>query len=150
MILEAQFGQHLPLNRQSESSGRERVELSVSTLTDRIGTAAAVLSPLHALIEAHVLAAERLHGDDTTVPLLARGKTVTARLWTSVRDDQPFARPAPPAAVFHFSRDRTAEHPAARLDELLPWNWHRTQAPATAAARPSTALITGWIRFSHA
>ena len=80
MVLEAKFGQHLPLNRQSESYGREGVELSVSTLADWVGTAAAVLSPLHALIEAHVLAAERLHGDDTTVPLLARGKTVTARL----------------------------------------------------------------------
>jgi transposase len=111
MVLEAKFGQHLPLNRQSESYGREGVELSVSTLADWVGTAAAVLSPLHALIEAHVLTAERLHGDDTTVPLLARGKTVTARLWTYVRDDQPFAGPAPPAAVFYFSRDRTAEHP---------------------------------------
>ncbi|RKK03153.1 IS66 family transposase [Pseudoroseomonas wenyumeiae] len=115
MILEAKFGQHLPLNRQSESYAREGVELSVSTLADWVGTAAAVLSPLHALIEAHVLAAERLHGDDTTVPLLARGKTVTARLWAYVRDDQPFAGPAPPAAVFYFSRDRTAEHPKRHL-----------------------------------
>jgi transposase len=74
MILEAKFGQHLPLNRQSVTYGREGVELSVSTLADWVGTAAAVLSPLHALIRAHVLAAERLHGDDTTVPLLARGQ----------------------------------------------------------------------------
>ena len=115
MVLEAKFGQHLPLNRQSETYGREGVELSVSTLADWVGTAAAVLSPLHALIAAHVLAAERLHGDDTTVPLLARGKTVTARLWTYVRDDRPFAGPAPPAALFHFSRDRTAEHPRRHL-----------------------------------
>ena len=115
MVLEAKFGQHLPLNRQGESYAREGVELSVSTLADWVGTAAATLSPLHALIEAHVLAAERLHGDDTTVPLLARGKTVTARLWTYVRDDQPFAGPAPPAAVFYFSRDRTAEHPKRHL-----------------------------------
>ncbi|MDB5369096.1 MAG: transposase, partial [Roseomonas sp.] len=57
----------------------------------------------------------RLHGDDTTVPLLARGKTVTARLWTYVRDDRPFAGPAPPAALFYFSRDRTAEHPKRHL-----------------------------------
>jgi transposase len=115
MVLEAKFGQHLPLNRQSESYAREGVELSVSTLADWIGTAAATLSPLHTLIEAHVLTAERLHGDDTTVPLLARGKTVAARLWSYVRDDQPFAGPAPPAAVFYFSRDRTAEHPGRHL-----------------------------------
>jgi transposase len=115
MVLEAKFGQHLPLNRQSESYAREGVELSVSTLADWVGTAAATLSPLHALIQAHVLAAERLHGDDTTVPLLAHGKTVTARLWTYVRDDRPFAGPAPPAALFYFSRDRTAEHPKRQL-----------------------------------
>ena len=115
MILEAKFGQHLPLNRQSETYGREGVELSVSSLADWVGTAAAVLSPLHALIAAHVLAAERLHGDDTTVPLLARGKTVTARLWTYVRDDRPFGGPDPPAALFQFSRDRTAEHPRRHL-----------------------------------
>jgi hypothetical protein len=113
--LEAKFGQRLPLNRQSERYGREEVELSVSTLADWVGTAAAVLSPLHTLIEAHVLTAERLHGDDTTVPLLPRGKTVAARLWSYVRDDQPFAAPAPPAAVFYFSRDRTAEHPGQHL-----------------------------------
>ena len=91
------------------------MELSVSTLADWVGTAAAVLSPLHALIAAHVLAAERLHGDDTTVPLLARGKTITARLWTYVRDDRPFGGPDPPAAQFQFSRDRTAEHPRRHL-----------------------------------
>jgi hypothetical protein len=37
-----------------------------------------------------VLAAERLHGDDTTVPILAKGKTVKGRIWTYVRDDRPF------------------------------------------------------------
>jgi transposase len=115
MVLEAKYGQHLPLNRQSETYAREGVELSVSTLADWVGAAAAVLSPLHALIGAHVLAAERLHGDDTTVPLLARGKTMAARLWTYVRDDRPFAGPAPPAALFQFSRDRTAEHPRRHL-----------------------------------
>lgn len=114
-VLEAKFSQHLPLNRQSETYGREGVELSVSTLADWVGTSAAALAPLHALIEAHVRAAARLHGDDTTVPLLARGKTVTARLWTYVRDDRPFAGPAPPAALFYFSRDRTAEHPRRHL-----------------------------------
>lgn len=115
MILEAKFGQHLPLNRQSETFAREGIELSVSTLADWVGTCAATLTPLMALIEAHVLAAERLHGDDTTVPLMAKDRTVTARLWTYVRDDRPFAGPAPPAAMFRYSRDRTAEHPKRHL-----------------------------------
>src|SRR5690606_8096551 len=99
-------GQHQPLNRQAERYAREGVELSLSTLADQVGACAIALEPLHALIRAHVLAAERLHGDDTTVPLLARGGTRTARLWTYVRDDRPFAGGAPPAALFFFSPDR--------------------------------------------
>src|SRR5260370_5597072 len=64
---------------------------------------------------AHVLAAERLHGDDTTVPVLAKGKTVTGRCWTYVRDDRPFGGRAPPAALFFYSRDRSGEHPRQHL-----------------------------------
>ena len=100
MILFEKFGQHQPLNRQSERYRREGVDLSVSTLADQVGACAAVLQPLHALIERHVLAAERLHGDDTTVPILAKGKTVTGHIWTYVRDDRPFGGRAPPAARY--------------------------------------------------
>jgi len=82
MILFEKFGQHQPLNRQSERYRREGIDLSVSTLADQVGACTAALEPLHALIEAHVLAAERLHGDDTTVPILAKGKTVTGHIWT--------------------------------------------------------------------
>ncbi len=113
--LEAKFGQHQPLNRQSEAYAFQGIELSVSTLADWVGTCTANLAPLMMLIDAHVLAAERLHGDDTTVPVLARGKTITGRVWTYVRDDRPFGGPAPPAAMFRYSRDRTAEHPNQHL-----------------------------------
>jgi len=114
-ILEAKFGQHLPLNRQSETFAREGIELDTSTLADWVGACTANLSPLLALIRAHVMAAERLHGDDTTVPVLAKGKTSTGRLWTYVRDDRPFAGPSPPAALFHYSPDRRGEHPRRHL-----------------------------------
>ena len=89
MVAFEKFGQHQPLNRQSERFAREGVDLSLSTLADLIGHACVALAPIHALIERHVLAATRLHGDDTTVPLLARGGTKTARLWTYVRDGEP-------------------------------------------------------------
>jgi transposase len=114
-ILEAKFGQHLPLNRQSESFGREGIDLSVSTLADWVGACTSTLTPLVAMIRAHVLAAERLHGDDTTVPVLARTKTVTGRLWAYVRDDRPFGGAAQPAAIFFYSRDRGGEHPCRHL-----------------------------------
>jgi transposase len=115
MLLFEKFGQHQPLNRQAERYGREGVPLSMSTLADQVGAGAAALMPIFERIKAHVLAASRLHGDDTTVPVLARGKTNTGRLWVYVRDDGPFAGPDPPAAVFHYSRDRKAEHPKAHL-----------------------------------
>ena len=67
------------------------------------------------MIERHVLAAERLHGDDTTVPILAKGQTVTGRIWVYVRDDRPFGGKDPPAALFYASRDRTREHPERHL-----------------------------------
>jgi transposase len=115
MVLFEKFGQHQPLNRQSERYAREGIDLSVSTLADQVGACMAVLEPLHALIEDHVLAAERLHGDDTTVPILAKGKTVTGRIWTYVRDDQPFGGTVPPAALYYASRDRRQEHPEQHL-----------------------------------
>src|SRR5437660_4905006 len=79
MILYAKYGEHQPLNRQSETYAREGIELDVSTLADWVGACAASLAPLIELIRRHVLAAERLHGDDTTVPVLAKDKTVIGR-----------------------------------------------------------------------
>jgi transposase len=115
MILFEKFGQHQPLNRQSERYGREGVELSLSTLADQVGACTAALRPLHTLIERHVLSAERLHGDDTTIPILAKGQTETGRIWVYVRDDRPFGGKDPPAALFYASRDRTREHPERHL-----------------------------------
>jgi transposase len=115
MILFEKFGQHQPLNRQSERFALEGIDLSLSTLADHVGACAAALKPLHDLIEAHVMAAARLHGDDTTVPVLAKGKTDTGRLWVYVRDDRPFGDAAAPAAVFYYSPDRRGEHPEQHL-----------------------------------
>ena len=115
MVIFEKFGQHQPLNRQAERYAREGVDLSLSTLADQVGACAAALQPIHDLIRAHVLAAERLHGDDTTVPLLARGGARQARLWTYVRDDRPFAGSAPPAALFCFSPDREMTNPNRHL-----------------------------------
>jgi transposase len=115
MILFEKYGQHQPLNRQSERYAREGIDLSVSTLADQVGGCAVLLRPLYEAIRAHVLAGERVHGDETPVPVLAKHETRKGRLWTYVRDDKPFAGPAPPAAVFFYSRDRTAQHPESHL-----------------------------------
>jgi transposase len=115
MILFEKFGQHQPLNRQAERYTREGVPLSLSTLADQVGAGCAALDPILKRIETHVFTAERLHGDDTTVPVLAKGKTDTGRCWVYVRDDRPFAGRAPPAAMFYYSRDRGGEHPEEHL-----------------------------------
>ena len=87
MILFEKYGQHQPLNRQSERYAREGVPLSLSTLADQVGGCCRALAPLLRRVERHVFAAERLHSDDTTVPVLAKGKTDTGRCWVYVRDD---------------------------------------------------------------
>jgi hypothetical protein len=92
MIAFEKFGQHQPLNRQAERYTREGVPLSLSTLADQVGAVCTVMQPIFDRIEAHVFAATRLHGDDTTVPVLAKGKTVTGRCWVYVRDDRPRRR----------------------------------------------------------
>jgi transposase len=115
MILFEKYGQHQPLNRQAKRYAREGVPLSLSTLADQVGGCCAMLAPLLRRLEAHVFTAERLHGDDTTVPVLAKGKTDTGRCWVYVRDDRPFGGPDPPAAMFYYSRDRTGEHAQAHL-----------------------------------
>ena len=115
MMLVDKYANHQPLNRQSEQYSREGIELSVSTLADHVGACAATLRPLYELIRAHVFAGERIHGDDTTVPVLAKVKTRTGRIWTYVRDDRPFGGPAPPAAVFFYSPDRAGIHPEQHL-----------------------------------
>jgi transposase len=115
MIVFEKFGQHQPLNRQAERYALEGVPIALSTMADAVGSVSSALDPLLRLVEAHVMAAERLHGDDTTVPVLAEGKTDTGRCWIYVRDDRPFGGADPPAAMFYYSRDRKGEHPQAHL-----------------------------------
>jgi len=115
MILHGKFGNHLPLNRQSESFAREGIDLDVSTLADWVGACTGTLAPLVALIGSYVFGAARIHGDDTTVPVLAKMRTTTGRLWTYVRDDRPFGGPSPPAAIFYYSPDREGAHPNRHL-----------------------------------
>ena len=83
-LLVSKFVDHLPLYCQSEIYAREGVELDRSTLGDWVGQAAWLLDPVAAAIRRHVFAAEKIHGDDTTVPVLAPGlgRTATGRLWS--------------------------------------------------------------------
>ena len=89
--------------------------VSLSTLADQVGGCTAALMPLFKRLEAYVLSAERLHGDDTRVPVLAKGKTDTGRIWVYVRDDKPFGGPAPPGAVSYIITRATGPASIPRL-----------------------------------
>jgi transposase len=116
-LLVAKYCDHLPLYRQSEIYAREGIDLDRSTLCDWVGQAVWLLQPIVERIKAHVFAAAKIHGDDTTVPVLSPGlgRAKTGRLWVYVRDDRPFCGTAPPAAAYFYSPDRRGEHPARHL-----------------------------------
>jgi len=117
-ILFDKFGMHIPLNRQSTRLKCEGIDMPVTTLADQVGHGTFALSAVFKLIEKHVFAAERLHGDDTTIRILAKGKCTTGRIWTYVRDDRPFGGHAPPAALYYASSDRRGKHPQKHLADF--------------------------------
>ena len=116
-VLVAKYCDHLPLYRQSGIYAREGVELERSTLAGWVGQCNMLLRPLVAALQKHVLSGDKLHADDTPVPVLApgEGKTKTGRLWTYVRDDRPAGQETPPAVWFAYSPNRRGEHPQAHL-----------------------------------
>ena len=119
-VMVSKFADHLPLYRQSEIYVRDGVELERSTLAGMVGGVAALLGPLVTALERHVVSADKLHGDDTPVPVLApgNGRTKTARLWVYVRDERPMAGTAPPAVWFQYSPDRKGERPRTHLKDF--------------------------------
>jgi len=119
-VLVSKYGDHLPLYRQSQIYAREGVDLDRSTLAGWVGAASELLAPLVDEIKKHVLAASKIHADDTPVPVLApgNGKTKTGRLWTYVRDDRPAGLGTAPAVWFAYSEDRKGEHPRRHLKDF--------------------------------
>src|SRR6202162_1729033 len=119
-VLVSKYCDHLPLYRQSEIYAREGVELDRSTMAEWVGGCSRLLEPLVEALRRHVMSAEKLHADDTPVPVLApgNGKTKTGRLWTYVRDDRPAGDETPPAVWFAYSPDRKGEHPQTHLSKF--------------------------------
>ena len=116
-VLVSKYCDHLPLYRQAAIYARDGIDLERSTLAGWVGRAAWELRPVVEAIASHVLAADKIHGDDTPVKVLApgTGKTATGRLWVYVRDDRPWRGDAPPAVLYCYSADRRGEHPRQHL-----------------------------------
>lgn len=119
-VLVSKYCDHLPLHRQAQIYAREGVELDRSTLADWVGQSSALLRPLVDALRVHVLSGNKLHADDTPVPVLCpgRGTTKQGRLWTYVRDDRASANSAPAAVWFAYSPDRKGLHPRAHLKDF--------------------------------
>jgi transposase len=119
-VVVAKYCDHSPLHRQSLIFAREGVELDRSILARWIGEVAALLEPVAEVLRRYVLDTEKLHGDDTPLPVLApgTGKTKTGRFWTYVRDNRPAGDKAAPAVWFAYSPDRKGQHPQKHLAEF--------------------------------
>ena len=141
MVLFEKYGQHQPLNRQSERYAREGIELSLSTLADQVGGCATLLRPLHDLIRAHVLADERVHGDETPVPVLAKGQTSTGRIWVYVRDDRPFGGRDPPAACSSTRAIAPASMPSVTCTAMAASCRPIAMPASTASTRPAASQV---------
>lgn len=119
-VLVSKYCDHLPLYRQSQIYARSGIELDRSTLAEWVGHTSALLQPLIDALARYVLAAKKLHADDTPVPVLSpgNGKTKLGRLWAYVRDDRPSGGTDPPAVLLRYSPDRKGKHPCEHLREF--------------------------------
>jgi transposase len=119
-VLVSKYCDHLPLYRQSQIYARAGIELERTTLAEWVGAVSSLVEPLLDALKQYVMGAEKLHADDTPIPVLApgTGKTQTGRLWTYVRDDRPAASKDPPAVLFCYSPDRKGARPREHLQDF--------------------------------
>ena len=122
-MLVSKYADHLPLYRQSQIYAREGIDLDRSTMADWVGRSTALLEPLADAIGRTVRDGDALFADDTPVKMQAPGnkKTKTARVWTYVRDERPWAGQSPPCAWYQFTIDRKGEHPVTHLSGYKGW-----------------------------
>ena len=122
-VLVSKYADHLPLYRQSQIYAREGVDLDRSTMADWVGRSTALLEPLADAIGRYARRGEAIFADDTPVKMQAPGhkKTKTARVWTYVRDERPWAGQSPPCAWYRFTIDRKGEHPVTHLSGYKGW-----------------------------
>ena len=116
-VMAAKYCDHTPLYRQSSIYAREGVDIERSTMVGWVDHGDALMDPLVAALGRYTLAGDKVHADDTPVPVLdpGRGRTKTGRLWVYVRDDRPCASQDAPAVWFQYSPDRGGGHPREHL-----------------------------------
>ena len=116
-ILVSKYADHQPLYRQSEIAARDRVRLDPASMGRWVGQCEALMAPLVEALHRYVIAAGKLHADDTPIPVLAPGnkQTKTGRLWVYVRNDRRAGAIEPAAVWFAYSPNRQGVHPQRHL-----------------------------------
>jgi transposase len=117
-VLVSKYADHTPLYRQSQIFARDGVELAVSTLSDIVGGAAWLLTPLAQAMGRYVLAGPKVHGDDTPI--------------------EPAATPRRRRCGFNTRRTAEANTPGATCATLKA-SCKRTHSPATTASSTTGA-----------
>ena len=103
----SKYGDHLPLYRQQQRWLRCGMDLPRSTLCDWVQQSAEILSPLVAVMKEDLLLLHSLHTDDTTVPVQAKTKTHTGRLWVYVSGrNQPLN-----CTIYDYTSSRSQQGP---------------------------------------
>ena len=120
-VLVNKYADHCPLYRQSQIFAREGIDLDRSTLAGWIGQSTKLLEPLAEAIGRHVRAGSAIFADDTPIKMQAKKRCATARIWTYVRDERPWATGDPPAAWYKFSTNREGKHPSGHLANYKGW-----------------------------
>jgi transposase len=116
-VVSAKFCCHLPYYRLSQMFARLGYPVDRSVLTQWARGAYNVTKPLVEALAQYVLAAGKLHADDTPFKVLApgTGSTKKGRLWTYVRDEQPWSSGAPPAVWYQYSPSWAGKYPQTHL-----------------------------------
>ena len=121
-VLVSKYADHLPLNRIEKILRRHGAEIARQTLCDWVLGSTQLLERLYEALKAHVLAAPKIHADDTVIKLADRAtnRSVQARLWAylgagSCPTPEGAWQTHPAAVIYEFTPDRKAEHPRRML-----------------------------------
>jgi transposase len=148
-VVVSKFDHHLTLYRQAEMMAAQGLDIDRSTLAGWTGQAAALLDPVVNRIRDAVLKVDKIHADDTPVPVLdpGRGNTATRRLWVYATDDQASGSTVPRATWYRFTPDRTAAHPLSHLAGFRGHLQADAYAGYDALYRSGVTEVACWAHF---
>jgi transposase len=110
-VIVSKLGDHLPLYRLERIFGREGIDIARNTMCAWMLAGAALVKPLVDLMALRVKQSRVIHTDDTRVPVMARGKCRSGRIWPYIGDgDNPYI-------VFEYTPDRTRAGPQQFLGD---------------------------------